>query len=222
MNEHDDTMDREGTRDETLEREATPPLEEENAERLSRFLALVLRHRAHNFDLQVDDEGFVSIDDLLDVIDERHPALDWVEHEHIEELAGAPGRKRFEIRDDMIRATYGHSFKRPIRYPSVDPPPTLYIGVVASRLPELKAKGLTPTGRQFVHLSESSDEALEIGRHQGDDATAVSVRAAEAAREGVLFHRPTDGIYLVSKLAPKYLDIEIQFGRRARKGHRRR
>lgn len=207
--------------DDTEEREAVV-LDEENAERLSRFLALVLRHRAHNFDLDVDDEGFVSIDDLLDVIDERHRSLDWVEYEHIEELANKPGRKRFEVREGLVRATYGHSFRRPVRYPHVDPPETLYIGAVQSRLPELKAKGLEPSGRQYVHLSESSEEAVEIARHQGNDATAVTVRAAEAAREGVQFHHPTDGIYLVAKLPPKYLDIEMQFGRRAARRARRR
>ena len=42
-----------------------PNLEDADAERLSRFLALVLRHRAYQFQLDVDDEGFVPIDDLL-------------------------------------------------------------------------------------------------------------------------------------------------------------
>jgi putative RNA 2'-phosphotransferase len=146
-----------------------------------------------------------------------------VEHEHIEELADAPGRRRFEVRDDMVRATYGHSFKRPIRYAMADPPENLYIGVLQSRLAELKTTGLTPTNRQYVHLSESSEEAVEIARHQGDDAIALTVRAADAARNGVLFHHPTDGIYLVTKLPPEYLDIEVemQFGRRGRKGRRR-
>jgi putative RNA 2'-phosphotransferase len=196
-------------------------LDDESAERLSRFLALVLRHRAHNFDLDVDDEGFVPIDDLLDVIDERHRSLDWVEHEHIEELANAPGRRRFEVRDGLVRATYGHSFRRPIHYPKADPPEKLYIGALQSRLADLKAKGLTPTNRQYVHLSESSEEALEIARHQGSDAVSVTVRAADAAKSGVLFHRPADGIYLAAKVPPEYLDIEMQFGRRGRKGRRR-
>ena len=43
-------------------------LDDEHRGRLSRFLALVLRHRAYQFDLRVDDEGFVSIPRLLDVI----------------------------------------------------------------------------------------------------------------------------------------------------------
>ena len=196
-------------------------LEPEDAERLSRFLALVLRHRAHNFDLEVDDEGFVSIDDLLDVIDEEHRALDWVEFEHIEALTKTEGRQRFQVKDDRVRATYGHSFRRPINYPSAEPPAELYVGVLSAKLPELRAKGLLPTGRQYVHLSESSTEAEEIGRHQGDDSMVVTVQAGKAAKEGVQFHHPTRGLYLVNKLASKYLDVEMQFGRRARKGRRR-
>lgn len=196
--------------------------DEEKAERLSRFLALVLRHRAPSFDLEMDDEGFVHIDDLLDLIDERQPALDWVEDEHLESLTQAEGRKRFEIRDDRIRATYGHSLRRPIRYPEATPPDKLYVGVAKSKLPEMRMKGLLPSGRQYVHLSEEYAEAEKVAQHQGEDSTVITVKAGEAAAKGISFHHPTEGIFLVHKLGPEYLELELEYGRRARKSRRRR
>lgn len=213
------------TQDQAPEPEVEPVVfDQEKSERLSRFLALVLRHRAPSFDLEMDDEGFVHIDDLLDLIDDRQPALSWVEDEHLEALTKAQpqGRHRFEIRDDKIRATYGHSFRRPIQYPETKPPEKLYVGVTKSKLPILRSKGLLPAGRQYVHLSEEYAEAEKVASHQGEDSTVVTVKAAEAAAAGISFHRPTDGIFLVHKLPPEYMELEMEYGRRARKSRRRR
>ena len=206
--------------DEEFQREIVE-LDEERAEQLSRFLALVLRHRALTFDLPMDDEGFVPIDDLLDLIDERQPALDWVEPEHLEELARKQGRQRFEVRGDSMRATYGHSFHRPIRYPNAEPPEELYVAVPPAKLAEVRTKGLDPVGRQYVHLSVDRNEAEEIGRHHDDSPSVITVRARAAHASGVPFHRPTEGIFLVSHLGPEFMDLEISFGRSPRKTRRR-
>jgi putative RNA 2'-phosphotransferase len=196
-------------------------LDDERAERLSRFLALVLRHRALSFDLPMDDEGFVPIDDLLDLMSERQPALDWVEPEHLVTLASNQGRQRFEVRGDSVRATYGHSFHRPIHYADAQPPEELYVAVPRARLAEVRAKGLFPVGRQYVHLSVDRAEAEEIGRHHDEHPSVVTIRAREAHTGGVPFHRPTDGIFLVSHLGPEFMNLEVEYGRNPRKSRRR-
>jgi putative RNA 2'-phosphotransferase len=197
-------------------------LDDADAERLSRFLALVLRHRAYQFQLDVDDEGFVSIDDLLDVIDERQRSLDWVEFEHIEALASNQGRKRFEVRGDRVRATYGHSFRKPVRYPPADPPEHLFIGMSRGRLLELRTHGLRPDRRHYVHLSEEKDEALEVGKHHDNDVAVITVNARKASQNGTEFYRPTEGIYLTSRVPPEFLETEMAYGRAPRKSRRRR
>jgi putative RNA 2'-phosphotransferase len=209
--------------DDTPERTQPIELDEERAERLSRFLSLVLRHRAHSFGLDVDAEGFVRMDDLLDLIAERQRSLDWVDAEHIEALVGREGRHRFEIRGDKVRATYGHSFERPIRYEPADPPEQLYISVPRAKLAEIRSRGIHPVGRQYVHLSVDPEEADEIGRHHDPTPTRVTVEARTAQGKGILFHHPADGIYLVASLPPDVLDLEVPFGRaprKVRRGHR--
>ncbi len=207
--------------DDGLTRPDAVVLDDEKAERLSRFLALVLRHRALMFDLPMDEEGFVPIDDLLDLMAERQRSLDWVEPEHIEALARNQGRQRFEVRDDRVRATYGHSFSRPIFYPAVEPPDQLFVAMPRARVAEVRQKGLRPQGRQYVHLSKEREEALEIGRHHDPNASAVTVRAHDAHAHGVKFHRPTEGIFLVAQVPPEFLDVEIEYGRPPRKTRRR-
>lgn len=198
-----------------------PGTEDAQSGRLSRFLALVLRHRAYQFKLPIDDEGFVPIEPLLELAHTRQ-GLEEVSREDLEALADKPGRKRFEIRDDAIRATYGHSFHRPIRYPEATPPERLYLAVPRSQLPDVRAHGLRPEGRQYIHLSEDREEALEVGRHKTTEITVVEVLAGDAAGNGVPFHKPTDGLYLATQVPARYLDVEVRYGRLPRKTRRRR
>jgi putative RNA 2'-phosphotransferase len=198
-----------------------PGDEDRNLGRLSKFLALVLRHRAHQFDLDVDDEAFVGLEDLLELIHEQD-GMDWVTAADIEELGGTHIRCRFEIRDERVRATYGHSFRRPIHYPAIDPPEELYAGLSKSQAGAARATGLQPAGRQFVHLTDDKAEAEEIGRRQGPEYEVITVMAKKAAEAGIRFHKPTEGIYLSLSVPAEHLDVPVSFGRRARRGARRR
>ncbi|MHC4780459.1 MAG: RNA 2'-phosphotransferase [Planctomycetota bacterium] len=193
---------------------------ERRSSRLSKFLALVLRHRASQFGLRIDEEGFVGVDDLLAVVVEQ--GMDWVDREGLEAVCGTHIRKRFEIKGERIRATYGHSFQTPIRYEVVDPPDQLFAGMPKVKTVAVRENGLEPDGRQYVHLTDDRDEAMEVGKRQGDDPDVVVVRAREAAAGGIAFHKPTDGLYLSGSIPPEYLEIASRFGRRGRKGKRRR
>jgi hypothetical protein len=64
--------------------------------RLSRFLALVLRHRAHAFGFAPDGEGFVPLEELIAVV-ERHANPPAGRAEALAVLAD-PLQPRFELR----------------------------------------------------------------------------------------------------------------------------
>ena len=203
------------------DREPLPPEQQtEDPERLSRFLALVLRHRAYQFDLRVDDEGFVRLDELMRVMHEQRN-LGWVEHKHIDALLSGQERTRFEVRDGNIRATYGHSFNRPVRYEPIDPPEHLFLGVPRGKVADLRTSGVKPSGRQYVHLSANKDDALQIAKQQDPEATLVTVLAQEAARSGIPFHLPAEGIYLAARVPPEFLEVEVHYGRALKKSKRR-
>lgn len=189
--------------------------------RLSKFLALVLRHRAFQFGLDPDDEGFVPFEDLLRVIREES-RLTWAERADVEAIAAANGRKRFEIRGDSIRATYGHSFARAILYPKADPPDELYAGLTRGQVEVARLQGLKPEGRQYLHLTEERQEAEDLAKRKDPEAVVVTVRAREAAEAGIPFHRPTDGIYLSGPIGADFLDLALKFGRRQRRTKSRR
>jgi putative RNA 2'-phosphotransferase len=194
--------------------------EDRNLGRLSKFLALVLRHRASQFELEVDDEAFVGLQDLLDLIHDQD-GMEWVTAEDIDELGGTHVRRRFEIRDGRVRATYGHSFTRPIRFPAIDPPEKLYAGLAKGQAGAARATGLKPSGRQFVHLTDNLKEAEEIGLRAAPDYEIVTVLAKKAKDAGIQFHKPAEGIFLCLSIPVDHLDMPVAYGRRTRRGPRR-
>ena len=200
---------------------STPPAARDESSRLSRFLALVLRHKAYRFDLFVDDHGYVDLEDLLDVINEQE-GLEDVEEEDIRAVGQGHTRTRFEIKDGRIRATYGHSFRKPVHYERVDPPEELYIALPQGQVETARAAGLKPAGRQYVHLSKDKEDAEEVGRRWGEPYKVITVRAKEAGDNGISFHNPTDGLFLALSVPAKYLNIQVSYGRSARRMRRGR
>jgi len=195
-----------------------PPadLDERQLSRISKFLSLVLRHRAHQFGLPMDDEGFVPLDELLEVIREQD-GLEWVDRGVLERVGGNHVRKRFEIREDRARATYGHSFHKPVRYPVIEPPEELYVGMPRNQSGMARSTGLQPDGRQYVHLTDDREEAVQVGQRRGQEADVIVVRAREAAAAGIRFHKATEGLFLSGPIPATYLETAVRFGRTQRR-----
>lgn len=100
---------------------------------LSKLLALVLRHQAHQFGLTLDPEGFVPLDELLAALN-RERGWEWLRAEHIEDVIANQEKRRYEIVAGDIRAIYGHSLEAAVNYPQITPPDVLLHGRRAALL----------------------------------------------------------------------------------------
>lgn len=174
--------------------------------RLSKFLSLVLRHRPDEYDLKMDEEGFVDFEMLIDVLVAEDIVAETAE-EDVRELVEGSDRRRFEIRDGRIRALYGHSSRIHLNYPADDPPPVLYHGTTAETAHRIAREGLKPAGRALVHLSGTEEEAISVGSRHTDSPVLIRVDTAKALEEGIGFHQATDLIWLCTTLPVETLDI---------------
>ena len=138
------------------------------ATRLSKFLSLVLRHRPSDYGLQMDEEGWIDFDDLVDIVVAEDILAENVEEE-ILQLVEESSRRRFEVANGRIRALYGHSAGVRLNLPEHDPPPTLYHGTTVSAARGIAANGLKPLDRAFVHLSATEEEARAVGMRHADN-----------------------------------------------------
>jgi putative RNA 2'-phosphotransferase len=172
-------------------------------ERLSRFLTFLLRHKPKDYPLAIDREGFAPWQEVVDLVQERF--YDATE-EQVRALIGGAEKKRFEIRGDKVRATYGHSFPVDLGTTEAAPPAELFYGAARDLAQSMLRSGLKPRDRQYVHLSVSAAEAESVARRH-DPAPAILVVDAQAAHaEGIRFFE-SGPLFLVEQVPAKFLSL---------------
>ena len=147
--------------------------------KLSHILSYALRHNPLKYNLVLDKEGWTSISELLTALSLRHDHhhsnrwLCHIEKQNLEEMIARSDKVRFEIKDDKIRALYGHSSFSSFIIPftkiqkiASKPPDILYHGTSPSAAKNIMSEGLRPMNRQYVHLSTDKNTALQVGKRK--------------------------------------------------------
>lgn len=167
--------------------------------KLSKKLARLLRHAALEAGLDVDEGGFVSLQEAASYL--QRPEADLVE------VAAHPLEPRFQVDEGRIRALYGHSF--PIDdAPELDVelPDTLFHGSTWSSLDAIADEGLRSMKRREVYLTNNPLEALEVARRHGRPVLLeVHTTGEETPRAAA------DAIWAVSSVAPASLSVVNPF-----------
>lgn len=172
--------------------------------RLSKFMALALRHRPAAFGLELDAEGFVPLAALERVI-AAQPDLPTGRAE-ILQVVETLRPNRYEVRGEQIRARYGHAKSaRPVAYPPVTPPPVLYHGTYPAALANIHRAGLQAQQRQYVHLSTTLERAQTVGQRRAATPVILTIQAQAAHAAGVEFYAPEAQHYLARSIPPEFI-----------------
>ncbi len=162
--------------------------------RLSKLMALVLRHRPDMLGLALDRRGFCSIDALVAVARSRLSFP--ISSDEIRALTvprSSEDKVRFEIEGDFIRAGHGHSISiegyRPAAAAFEQP---LFHATNTRKWPAIAVEGLRAIRRQKVHLSFEPAIALQVARRQGTDVLLIAVDVTAARQLGVAFYESAD------------------------------
>jgi len=174
--------------------------------RLSKFLAVVLRHSPEDFDIELDEEGYALLDAVWAVIDGKYGnQFEMVDLETI--VAGDNrGKKRYEIVGEQIRAMYGHS-KPKVIYPACEPPELLYHGTNGTALKTIRIEGLQSLGRQYVHMTSNLENATVVAKRKTRKPVILVIRAKEGYHAGVIFHQPESEHYLANAIPIQFIDF---------------
>ena len=171
--------------------------------KLSKFLSLLLRHRPARFPVPLDDEGYAALDEIMHILNGL-PNFRWATRSDVEAVVESPGRRRFEITGDRIRALYGHTAFRPT-YEPVEPPDVLYHGTAPETREAIKREGLRPMQRQYVHLAATRETAHSIALRHTHEPVILSIDASRAHADGMAFYHPTEEIYLCAHVPATYI-----------------
>ncbi len=176
-------------------------LDDDQTERLGRFISGALRHFPDDLGLAMNQHGWVDVDVLCDAMRTRYK---WANKEKLYSIVESDEKTRYEIQGRKIRARYGHSVDIDLDYPE-NTLPELYYGASREEVDILLEKGIKPIKQRYVHLSTSIEKAQEVARIHTDDPVMIRIDAKEAQKNGVAMLSATESIVLSEEIPPKYL-----------------
>lgn len=175
--------------------------------RLGKYLTYVLRHKPEDIGIELDRDGFVDVNLLLNAININKKFKEEIVFDDINFVVKNDNKGRFEIKDNKIRALYGHSISKIIMLNKVVPPDILYHGTTQKALNSILEEGLKPMQRQYVHLSKDIETAIEVGKRRDDNPVVLEIDAKRAYKYGTLFYIGNTNTFLCDKILPQYIKI---------------
>jgi len=175
-------------------------------EKLSKFLAYVLRHSPEEANLILDEQGFTPVDNLWAAVQKRFGArYTWPDLLAIVE-GDKTGKKRYEIDGKQIRALFGHNVAlTKITYEPAVPPEFLFHGTNEKARKLIKVEGLKSLGRQYVHCTTSLQRAMTVAQRRSDEIVMLEILSLEAHAAGIEFYHPEPEHYLVRAVPAAYI-----------------
>lgn len=161
----------------------------------SKRLAYLLRHS----DLP-DRNGWVGVGVLLNEMSITLPML--------QDIVAKDTKGRFEFSEDesSVRALYGHSIDVDLELEPTTPPMVLYHGTAEKYLENIIKDGLKPRKRNYVHLSETIDMAMQVGARHGKPIV-LSIDTEAMISAGYKFYKAQNGVWLTGDILSKFLNI---------------
>ena len=171
--------------------------------KISKYLSKHLRHQPERLGLELAPGGWVDVEELLAAC-RRHEFP--VTPAELEEVVAKNDKKRFSFDETKtkIRANQGHSIEVDLQLEPRTPPDILYHGTGEGNVGAIERNGLLKMSRHHVHLSADISTAKAVGMRKGRPVI-FEVNAAEMYRDGWVFYRSENGVWLTEEVPPKYL-----------------
>jgi len=180
-------------------------MSEEELKRIGGIMSGILRHFPDQFGVMMDDNGWVSILDLVEAIKTRKIGLHWLRPLHIEAIVETDDKNRYQVDGEMVRATYAHTIDVNLSDLPMATLPTLYYPVTEDEVDIVLEQGLTPTDRSKVHLSGSIEKATEAGQIRTEKPIILQIDAKKAIQNGVFIRQAGKDVYIADEIDVKYV-----------------
>ena len=171
-------------------------------EEISKFIALILRHKPETIGITLDEHGWAKVDELIDGISKTYV----FNMEMLEEIVRTDKKGRYSFSEDktLIRANQGHSIPVDVELEVVNPPEFLYHGTGVKFVESIDAQGLIPKSRLYVHLSSDTDTAVKVGSRHGNPVV-YKVLSGKMCHDGHIFYKSVNGVWLTKMVPVEYL-----------------
>jgi putative RNA 2'-phosphotransferase len=178
-------------------------ISEKQITHISKFLSLVLRHQPETIGIQLDQNGWADVSELIEKANKYGVKFD---SELLHHIVQTNSKKRFAFNEtlDKIRASQGHSVEIELGYKSQKPPEILYHGTSEKSVQSILDIGLEKRKRQHVHLSSDIETAIKVGQRHGKPFVFI-VFAGQMYNDNLQFFISDNGVWLTDNVPTKYL-----------------
>jgi len=171
----------------------------------SKFMACVLRHSPDLIGINIDKNGWVYVEDLINLSSSKT----CLTFELIDKIVNTNNKRRFEFNNNktQIRASQGHSASLNIDLkllPQI-PLPILFHGTCVSFIDSIYKSGLVPKSRQHVHLTNTIEKAILVGKRHGKPVV-LKILAEQMYNDGFDFYLSTNQVWLTNSVPIKYIE----------------
>ena len=169
--------------------------------KLSKLIALVLRHKPETLGLLLDSHGWANTKQLVSAINNREKFT----MKDLEEIVSTDEKQRYSFNSDksMIRANQGHSIDVDVELEEAIPPDILYHGTAKKYFSNIMKEGLKPQSRLYVHLSTDEKTAINVGSRHGDPIV-FKIDTKQMERDGYKFYRSVNNVWLTKEVPTEY------------------
>ncbi|MBO6185598.1 MAG: RNA 2'-phosphotransferase [Chryseobacterium sp.] len=177
---------------------------EQQKKKTSKFLSYVLRHHPELINLNLDENGWANVDELI-AKSKRDPH-EGISFEELNEIVETNDKKRFIFNEDKtkIRANQGHSIDINLALVPQQPPHFLYHGTAQSNIDSILENGIEKRNRQHVHLSEDKETATKVGMRHGKPII-LTIKTKEMFNDGKEFYLSENNVWLTDFVDAKYI-----------------
>lgn len=172
---------------------------------ISKYMSLILRHKPDVIGIELDEHGWVNVNDLISGIEKDNHGFNF---ELLEEIVRSDSKQRYSFNDDksLIRANQGHSVNVDVELKEKEPPEYLYHGTGEKYVESINQDGLIPKSRLYVHLSKDIKTAENVGKRHGKEVV-YRINSGQMYRDGYKFYLSKNGVWLTKEVPVKYLEI---------------
>jgi len=172
---------------------------------VSKFIALILRHKPEVIGIALDRHGWANTKELIAGI-KKNPEFESFDMDLLKEIVATDEKQRYAFNEDMtcIRANQGHSIPVDLEFPEATPPDYLWHGTAEKYVASIEKNGLIPKSRLHVHLSKDLETAVMVGERHGK-LVLYRVNTGQMAKDGYKFYLSANGVWLTNEVPAKYL-----------------
>jgi len=156
-------------------------MNDREVKKLSGTMAGILRHFPEQFDVEMDEHGWVDIDDMVNAIKNTRLNFHWLRKKHVMAIVETDEKGRYQDVDELF-------------YPVTEEEAEIVL-----------EQGLFPTDRTKVHLSESMEKAMEAGKVRTENPVILRIDAARAMEDGVDIRKASKEVCISDDIDAKYI-----------------